>query len=118
MSTVRRVRKQLDKPIRSRGGVAPARKNATLHSRIEALKHAAAHDGDDSNVTVTIMGTGKAVEKVLAVAGWFEQQVDCRVELQTKTVATVDDVVVDDGGDEEESRVRRLSCLEVKVSLK
>lgn len=115
MAAVSRVKKHLDKPIRFRGGVAPARKNATLHSRIEALKHA---DADNSNVTVTVMGTGKAVEKVLAVASWFEQQADCRVELRTKTVATVDDVVVEDGGDEEESRVRRMSCLQVKISLK
>lgn len=121
MSAVSRIRKQLDKPIRSLGGAAPARKNATLHSRVEALKQAGS--GDTNGVVVTIMGTGKAIEKTLSVASWFQQQVDCKVQLRTKTVAAVDDVVASDTGDgdcgeEEESRVRQISCLEVQVSLK
>lgn len=115
MSAVRRVRKQLDKPIRALGGAPGVRKNASLHSRIEALKKPAE---DVAGVVVTIMGTGRAVEKTLSIAGWFEQQTDCSVELRTKTLATVDDVVLEDGGEEDSSRVRRLSCLEVKVRLK
>jgi ribonuclease P/MRP protein subunit POP7 len=68
-------------------------------------------------MVVTVLGTGKAVEKTLSLASWFAQEGDCDVRLTTKTVATVDDVIVEQGGDDE-SRVRKLSCLEVCISLK
>ncbi|KAF6811661.1 protein kinase, partial [Colletotrichum musicola] len=60
-----------------------------------------------------------AVEKVLSVAAWFSGEKDCEVEVRTRTVGTVDDVVVE--GEEEfggESRVRKVSCLEVTVKLR
>lgn len=111
MSAVKRVRKQLAGPPREkRGGL----KGASLSTRIEALKR---DTGESSTTVVTLMGTGRAVEKTLAVASWFEQQGDCVVEVRTRTVATVDDVVVEDDG-EDESRVRKMSCLEVAVRSK
>ena len=76
-------------------------------------------EGEGSKgVEVLVTGTGRALEKVLGVAGWFEGQGDCVVEIRTGTVGTVDDVVDEDGEEEEESRVRRVSCLEVVVRLK
>ncbi|KAM3457784.1 hypothetical protein MY3296_000857 [Beauveria thailandica] len=131
MSAVKRARKQLDRSLKSGGSSQAARKNASLHARIESLKRDVERDtsgsGGSANeaygASVTLLGTGKAVEKTLALAGWFEQQSDCRVAVRTRTVATVDDVVA--GGEpgaaereEDESRLRRLSCLEVVVSLK
>ncbi|KAM3430375.1 hypothetical protein MY4824_007704 [Beauveria thailandica] len=131
MSAVKRARKQLDRSLKSGGSSQAARKNASLHARIESLKRDVERDSSGSGgsaneaygASVTLLGTGKAVEKTLALAGWFEQQSDCRVAVRTRTVATVDDVVA--GGEpgaaereEDESRLRRLSCLEVVVSLK
>jgi len=63
------------------------------------------------------MGTGRAIEKTLHVAAWFDKQRDCRVSLRTRTVGTVDDLVLPDEEGTEESRVRMVSCLEVGVSL-
>ncbi|OAA52170.1 Ribonuclease P/MRP, subunit POP7 [Beauveria brongniartii RCEF 3172] len=128
MSAVKRARKQLDRSLKSGGSSQAARKNASLHARIESLKRDVERDSSSDNeaygASVTLLGTGRAVEKTLALAGWFEQQSDCRVAVRTRTVATVDDVVT--GGEpgaaeqeeEDESRLRRLSCLEVVVSLK
>lgn len=123
MAAVKRVRKQLDGSAVSRGGgvaAAPAQKAASLHARIEGLKRG--NGGGDDAVVVTVMGTGKALEKTLKVASFFEQQADCRVEVRTRTVGAVDDLIHGDGADgagaEDESRVRRLGCLEVKVQLK
>lgn len=120
MSAVKRTRKLLDKALKN---TAAAPKNASLHARIEALKQNT--NGVGGQTVVTVMGTGKAIAKTVAVASWFEQQGDCIVKMKTRTVATVDDVVVvedeeEDGGFgvENESRVRKLSCLEVAVSLK
>ncbi|SPO00224.1 related to POP7 Nuclear RNase P subunit [Cephalotrichum gorgonifer] len=116
VSVVKRVRKRLDKA--SVGASGPGKK-VPLSARIEAMKKADGTAGDGSEVVV--IGTGKAVEKVLRVASWFSDEKDCRVELVTKTVGTVDDIVAkgDDGmGDDgmgDESRVRKMSCLEATI---
>ncbi|KAJ4857013.1 rpp20 subunit of nuclear RNase MRP and P domain-containing protein [Trichoderma breve] len=76
----------------------------------------------DLRTVVTVMGTGKAIEKTLNVASWFQQQGDCVVEIKTRTIGTVDDVVTGDADDafgaDNESRLRKLNCLEVAISLK
>lgn len=130
MSAVKRVRKQLDRSLKSGGSSQAARKNASLHSRIESLKRdvergarSTSSANEEYGAIVTLMGTGKAVEKTLSLASWFEQQPDCHVVVKTKTVATVDDIIAEGDADaadaqEDESRLRRLSCLEVVVSLK
>ncbi|KAJ4266483.1 hypothetical protein NW762_004470 [Fusarium torreyae] len=112
MAVVKRVRKQLDASLKTTNA---APKHASVHSRIEALKRTGGGDVDSAVVTVT--GTGRAIEKTLAVASWYEQEGDCEVEVTTGTVGTVDDVVAD-GEEEDESRLRKLSCLEVRIKLK
>lgn len=111
MSAVKRVRKQLDQGLST--GAAP--KNASLQSRLDGLRRM--QDREDG-VVVTVMGTGRAVDKTVRLASWFEQQGDCIVEMRTRTVATVDDVIVPDGDEEDESRVRKMSCLELSIKLK
>lgn len=115
MSAVKRVQKHLDKSLRHSTAAAP--KNASLNSRVEALKRRTGrHLSENSSaMAVTVTGTGRAVEKTLSLASWFEQKADCVVEVRTGTVGTVDDILVEG---EDESRVRRLSCLEVVVRLK
>ncbi|KAH7316653.1 Rpp20 subunit of nuclear RNase MRP and P-domain-containing protein [Stachybotrys elegans] len=124
LSAVNRVRKQLE---RSQRGASAAPKYASLHSRVEALQRrgAAAEADAGAGTVVSVMGTGKAVKKALDVASWFEQQADCAVSVRTRTVGTVDDVVAGEQEEEEEggmeqgeTRVRKLSCLEVLIRLK
>ena len=71
---------------------------------------------------VLVKGTGKAIEKALRVALFFQGQQDCVVRLRTGSVGAVDDVSVPEGGGEEEAvpetRVRRTSMLEVGISLR
>ncbi|KAF4963359.1 hypothetical protein FSARC_8609 [Fusarium sarcochroum] len=112
MAVVKRVRKQLDASLKTTNA---APKHASVHSRIEGLKRTSGGDVDSG--VVTVAGTGRAIEKTLAVAGWFEQEGDCEVEVTTGTVGTVDDVVAD-GEEEDDSRLRKLSCLEVRIKLK
>lgn len=115
MSAVKRVRKQLDQGLR-KSSAAP--KNASLQSRVDALERGLASGSGAAQAAVTVVGAGRAVDKTLQVAGWFQQQGDCEVEVRTKTVGTVDDVVDEEEEAEDESRVRRMSCLEVVVKLK
>ncbi|KAF5022013.1 hypothetical protein F66182_5936 [Fusarium sp. NRRL 66182] len=112
MAVVKRARKQLDASLKATDA---APKHASIHSRVEALKRTGG--GDVDSAVVTVAGTGRAIEKALAVAGWFEQEGDCEVEVTTATVGTVDDVVAE-GDEEDQSRLRKLSCLEVRIKLK
>lgn len=116
MSAVKRVTKTLDASLRT----AAAPKGAGLQSRIDHLQRQVSRDekagGRGGKTEVKVMGTGRAVEKVLAVAGRLEGEGLYRVEVRTGTRGTVDDVVDEDG--EEEGRVRRVSVLELAVTLK
>lgn len=77
---------------------------------------------------VLVKATGKAIEKALRVALFFQEQEDCLVRLRTGSVGAVDDILVQEGdadGDGEgegedvpETRVRRTSMLEVVISLR
>lgn len=142
MAAMKRVRKKLDASLRAATAVdrRAAPKGLTLGYRIDRLKREVAaaaaaastadpsssssnnsdRDGNGEGYEVVVMGTGKAVEKVVGLAGWFEQEADCVVEVRTRTVGTVDDVVVaeDDEEGEDGSRVRKMSCLEVSVRLR
>jgi len=72
---------------------------------------------------VILVGTGRAIEKVLSLGLFFQGQADCWVRVGTGSVGAVDDVV---GGEEEEgegegegeTRVRRVSAVEVGVRLR
>lgn len=132
MSVVQRVRKQLDH--RARGPRGPSTKNLPLNARIAALRDgplsSSAKDGKalepseqtDRRDDVLVLATGKAIEKALHVAAWFDRERDCRVSLRTRTTGTVDDVLPDEAaqarGEEEKARVRMVSVLEVGISLR
>ncbi|KAG9235243.1 Rpp20 subunit of nuclear RNase MRP and P-domain-containing protein [Amylocarpus encephaloides] len=77
---------------------------------------------------VVLKATGKAVERLMSVAIWLENEGEGEefvVRVRTGSVGAVDDVVKKEGsgdGNEEEEempgRVRRTSCLEVGVRFK
>jgi ribonuclease P/MRP protein subunit POP7 len=154
MAVVKRVRKALE----SGGGAQPrSTRGLPLTARVAALSTSggaatgrnknnndSGPDGssESSEGEVVVLGTGRAIEKTLNVAAWFQKQNDCRVSLRTRSVAAVDDVVLgnaknadgdwdadvdpddadaeQEGDDEAEdhSRVRMVSCLEVAVRLR
>ena len=74
-------------------------------------------DGDEE---VLVKATGKAIEKALQVALYFQGQEDCVVRLRTGSVGAVDDVIAKEGEEEDvpETRIRRTSMLEVGISLR
>ncbi|KAB5562733.1 Rpp20 subunit of nuclear RNase MRP and P-domain-containing protein [Coniochaeta sp. 2T2.1] len=149
MAVVKRVRKALEN---GGGGAPKSSKGLPLTARVAALstggsrnRITAGQDGTGNSSPdgeVIVLGTGKAIEKTLNVAAWFQKQSDCRVSLRTRSVAAVDDVVVGGGvksadgdwdadadpddadaepeGDEVEdsTRTRMVSCLEVAVRLR
>jgi ribonuclease P/MRP protein subunit POP7 len=74
--------------------------------------------GKGEGEEVVLKATGKAIERLLRVAVYFQAQEDVQVRLRTGSVGAVDDVVEKDGGETGESRVRRASVLEVGVRLR
>jgi ribonuclease P/MRP protein subunit POP7 len=67
---------------------------------------------------VLLKATGKAIEKALALAVWFQGQDDVEVVVRTSSVGAVDDIIVLNGEEEDTSRVRRTSSLEVAIKLR
>ncbi|KAI6785367.1 uncharacterized protein J7T54_007009 [Emericellopsis cladophorae] len=124
MATITRIRKTL---LHSPSQARSAPKNASLESRIAYLEKNV--DEGQEQRSVTVVGTGRAIEKVVGVAGWFDDEPQFGVEMRTKSIGAVDDIVPgpdenddnddNDGGIEEESsRVRRVSALEVTITLR
>ena len=85
---------------------------------------------DGAQEEVILKGTGKAIQKVLALAAWFQDeaqnQLGVKVVLRTSSVGAIDDVVhmdrddkveqKEENADGDETRIRRVSCLEVGIS--
>jgi ribonuclease P/MRP protein subunit POP7 len=113
MSAVKRVRKQLDRSLIDRSS---ATRLVAFPERLAKISESQGSSGPGSEVLV--LGTGRAIGKVLSVASWFEEQSDCVVDVRTRTVSTVDDVIVDGEEDEDEKRIRRVSALEVAIRLR
>ncbi|KIN07575.1 hypothetical protein OIDMADRAFT_47475 [Oidiodendron maius Zn] len=85
---------------------------------------------DGAQEEVILKGTGKAIQKVLALAAWFQDeaqnQLGVKVVLRTSSVGAIDDVIhmdrdnkverKEENADGDETRIRRVSCLEVGIS--
>lgn len=120
MGIVSKIRHALDKTPSSR-----STKGLPLAARMAALNvPAPASDRHDDEVLVR--GTGRAMAKTLHIAAWFGKQSEYVVSVRTMSLETVDDVVIDeDGADDEggfaadqESRARMVNCLELGISLR
>lgn len=131
-----RVRKQLDKNLRSASASSKAftnrlagDKNASLDDRVRAISARTRPGGNGSGIgigledagEVVVLGTGHAIQRIVEVALFFQKQADCVVQLTTGSVGAVDDVVEE--GDEEwggegQERVRMMSSLEASIKLR
>jgi len=87
---------------------------------------------DGQQEEILVKATGRAIEKALHIALFFQGRDDCVVRLRTGGVATVDDIIPketngastgdgdmdEDAEDMPESRLRKVAMLEVAISLK
>lgn len=130
-SITTRVRKQLDKILRTASSLDPQAPTTKLAKRstmsVAARTHNLQRDPGNSGIgletarEVVVLGTGRAIEKVVHVAAFFRGQPDCDVTLRTASVRAVDEITVE--GDEhegspEQRRARMVSCLEAHIRLK
>lgn len=125
IAIVKRVRRYLDgAEFRAGPTILPTTDRELMREIEEGIKHTrmGKRAGGGSDGEVVMKGTGKAIEKTLTLANWWQKQEGVRVMLRTKSIATVDDIVGVGGEDEDEdlkeddSRIRRVSVLEVAIS--
>ncbi|KAI5867509.1 Rpp20 subunit of nuclear RNase MRP and P-domain-containing protein [Durotheca rogersii] len=124
-SVTARVRKQLDKNLRTASASSGSaftsrlagRKHASLDERVQAIqrhqkqRQRQRSDDDDDSATgtgsgigigledageVVVVGTGRAIQRVAEAALFFQKQDDCVVRLRTASVAAVNDVIEED----------------------
>ncbi|KAL2256139.1 hypothetical protein VTK26DRAFT_2123 [Humicola hyalothermophila] len=136
MSLVKRVRKALEKagPQRwnGRGGGQQQQQQpaTTLAARVAALKNDIRANNNKPGVVedalddVVLVATGRAIQKAVEVGGFFTRERELVVLVRTRTLRAIDDIVVgggdqhedgDAGGEEDQVRVRNLSCVEVGI---
>jgi ribonuclease P/MRP protein subunit POP7 len=131
MSAVRRVRallRALDRragqsardAVRRRGGGGGGR---TAGDLVLAAARAAADGARGRDEAVVVRGAGRAIDKVLRLAAWFDGRAAeeaVAVRLATGSAAAVDDIVPPPAGVGAaalpESRVRQVSVLEARIS--
>lgn len=112
ISAVKRVRGYL-KEIDSRSMGTIDLSNPSLTDRELVASAGKGRDGQQEEVIVK--ATGRAIEKALNIALYFQKQDDCKAVLRTGEVGAVDDIEVDG---EESARVRKASVLEVGITLR
>ncbi|KAI0476085.1 Rpp20 subunit of nuclear RNase MRP and P-domain-containing protein [Xylariaceae sp. FL0804] len=150
-SVTTRVRKQLDRYLREASSSSKTftnklatNKHVSLDERVSAIQRRTSSNanrrgggggGAGSGIgledagEVLVCGTGRAIQKTLEVASYFQKQPDCTVQVRTGSVGAVDDVVAakgeDDNDDDEDpwgapenQRVRMMSSLEVSIRLR
>ncbi|KAL1637384.1 hypothetical protein SLS56_000522 [Neofusicoccum ribis] len=126
MATVKRVRKLLHEIDKRATQSALSQKQKQRGDPIVVAAHASV-DKSDAPEEVVVKATGKAIEKAMSLALFFQQQEDCRITLRTGTVDAIDDIVeqplakrqmADDEEELPETRTRRVSLLEIVVTLR
>ncbi len=116
---VKRVRKLLSHIEDRSTGPLPGTTNpqALLRAVEAGISKKESSGKDPRDEEVVMKGTGKAIDMCLRLALYWQGQEDIVVRIRTSSVGAVDDVV-EEGCETGESRVRRVSCLEVGVRLK
>ena len=134
ISAVKRVRKLLEQADARAMGISnivteranDERRLQTLIEKMDAVRSRKPEE-------VVIKGTNRAIERVLNLGLYFQSQADCEVQIRTGSVGVVDDIVErksraqgssdpqseqETPGELPESRVRKLSVVEVAVTRK
>ena len=129
ISAVKRVRKLLSEiDRRSIGKIDLVNGKGNDKQKLMALREKTKPMGKGKEPeAVVLKGTNRAIEKVLGLGLYFQRQDDCMVRVRTGSVSVVDDIVQEEeeGGEEggegeelPESRVRKVSVVEVAVTLR
>jgi ribonuclease P/MRP protein subunit POP7 len=118
MSLVKRARKALDKVPQETKGLSLAARMAILDAR-KSSKSRAAADGpvEDALDDVVLVATGRAIQKAIEVGCFFMREKQLVVSTRTRTLQAIDDIVMEDedADEEDQVRVRNVSCIEVGI---
>lgn len=119
MSLVKRARKALENGPQKTKGLPLTARMAALETRKGGKSEATGNDGfiEDALDDVVLIATGKAIQKVIEIGCFFQREKELIVSTRTRTLQAIDDVVMQDEDAEEEDqvRVRNVSCIEVGI---
>ncbi|MCJ1467909.1 hypothetical protein MMC07_006534 [Pseudocyphellaria aurata] len=132
VSAVKRVRKLLSLiEKRSVGKVDLIHRKDGDKQKLEASEMEGPSQREKEPEEVLLKGTNRVIEKVLGLALFFQGQEDLNVRLRTGTVGVVDDIVMvakpsdateghqkEEEKESPETQVRKISMLEVAITLK
>ncbi len=138
ISAVKRVRKLLSHvDERSTGKLDLIGAEGSDKQKLKRLSESVTPSTGKAPEEVILKATGRATEKVLGLALFFQGQDDCTVRLRTSSQGVIDDIIEStdptsangaedvEGNDEEgqeeelpESRIRKVSVVEVAITLK
>ncbi|PSN70430.1 hypothetical protein BS50DRAFT_312430 [Corynespora cassiicola Philippines] len=116
----RTPRRRQQPPLQANGRLAPADVEREIADE-SAHKASPGAGNACGGEEVYVKATGRAIPRALEVGNWFQGEDDCRVRVEMGSVRAVDDVEVEEGGNEEdvpETRIRTLSCVTVAIGLK
>jgi len=117
MAIVRRARAALDNGPQKMKGLPLMARIAALGVREGRGKEELRGPVTDALDDVVLVGTGKAIQRALEVGCFFRRNKDLTVVFRTRSVAAIDDIVMDDEDVDEEDqvRLRHMSCVEVGI---
>ncbi|KAK3939738.1 ribonucleases P/MRP protein subunit POP7 [Diplogelasinospora grovesii] len=118
MSLVRRVRKALDKESQQTKKLSLAARVAAIEAEKDKTRKKETYGAVENALDdVVLIGTGRAIQKMVEVGAFFTRQTDLTVVSRTRTLSTIDDISFQTEGAEEQEqvRVRNLSCLEIGI---
>ena len=72
-------------------------------------------DGEEGAEEVVVKGSGKAIEKVLQLAVWFQGQEDVKVVLRTGSVGAIDDIEIVEERKGEKQKSKEKNSVEDEV---
>lgn len=118
MSLVKRARKALENGPQKTKGLPLQARMAALEARKGGRNASTEADEflQDGREDVVLVATGKAIQRAIEVGCFFQREKDLIVSTRTRTLQAIDDVVAEEDADEEDQvRVRNVSCIEVGI---
>lgn len=120
MASVKRVRTALNNGSQKTKGLPLTVRIAAMGVREERSRDSPpSWPISDALDDVVLVATGKAIPKALEVGAFFRRtNKELLVLFRTRTIRSIDDIVMDEDGDADEEdhvRVRHMSCIEVGI---
>lgn len=121
LSVVKRVKKLLDLADHRALGKISLEQKSSEQAMLNALAQEKEQKQNNKGEEITLKATGRAIEKLVNLAVFFQKQDNMKIVIRTESVPVIDDIVQKDEDAEDveadipETQIRWMSVLEVGV---